>query len=110
MRMPGEQRGCGHHLSRLAVPALRYVFGDPRALDWMRAVWRQPFDGSDPAVPNGRDRSHAGPRCHIIQVDGTRAALRDAAAELGSSQSQRVTQHPEERHVGWDVDGGGMAI
>src|SRR5712691_10232653 len=39
---------------------------------------------------------------HVFLDPG--AALGDAAAELGAGEPERVTQHPEERRVGGDVD------
>ncbi len=43
-------------------------------------------------------------------MDGTGAALGDAAAELGARHAQDVAQRPEERRVRRDVDGMDLAV
>src|SRR5207244_284558 len=100
----GRQRGGGHDLPRLAVAALRHVFLDPRALHGVRAVLGEAFDRSHPFAGDGGHGQHAGACRDAVQVDGAGAALGDAAAELGAGEPERVTQHPEERRVGGDVD------
>src|SRR3974390_81220 len=42
-----EKSGCLHDLSRLAVPTLGNVFGNPRLLQQMRAGLREAFDGGN---------------------------------------------------------------
>ena len=39
-----------------------------------------------------------------VQMDGTRTALREPAAELRAREADDVTNGPEQRHVGGDVD------
>src|SRR5881296_2569922 len=56
---PGKQRRRGHDLARLAVAALRHLLGDPRLLQRMIAVGRQPFDGGDSLSLNRRYRGDA---------------------------------------------------
>src|SRR2546421_389581 len=45
-----------------------------------------------------------------VEVDGAGAALGDAAAELGAGETERITQHPQERRVGRDVDRFAFAV
>src|SRR3989441_3249913 len=104
MRILREQRRGSHDLPRLAVAALRHVFLDPRALHGVRAVLGQAFDRRDALAGHGRHRQHTGAGSDAVQVDGAGAALGDAAAELGTGETEGVTQHPEERRVGRDVD------
>src|SRR5256714_10765766 len=104
MRRFREQRRGGHDLPRLAVAALRHVFLDPRALHGVRPVLGEAFDRGDALARDGRHRQHAGAGRDAVQVNGTGAALGDAAAELGTGETERVPQHPEERRVGGDGD------
>src|SRR2546430_7581453 len=110
VRLLGGQRCRRHDLARLAVTALRHVFRDPGALHRVGAVLGQAFDRRDALVGDGRNGQHARPRGHAVQMHGTRAALCDAAAELGARETERVAQHPEERRVGCDVDGFALAV
>src|SRR5256714_8666861 len=104
MRLLGGRRRGRHDRARWAVAALRHVFRDPRPLHRVRAVLGQAFDGGDALVGDGGDGQHASARGRAVQVHRARAALRDAAAELGARESERVAQHPEQRRVGRDVD------
>src|SRR2546425_948307 len=110
MRVLRERRRGGHDLPRLAVAALRHVFLDPRALHGVRAVLGQAFDRRDALAGHGRHRQHTGAGSDAVQVDGAGAALGDAAAELGTGETEGVTQHPEERRVGRDVDRFAFAV
>src|SRR5881296_275784 len=110
VRILRQQRGRGHDLSRLAIAALRHVFLDPRPLHGVCAVLRETLDGGHALAGHGRHRQHARARGGALQVDGTGAALRDAAAELGACEAERVAQHPKERGVGGDVDGLALAV
>src|SRR3989441_3806938 len=110
MRILREQRRGGHDLPRLAVAALRHVLRDPCLLHRVRAVLGQAFDGGHALAGDGRHGQHAGARRDAVQVDGAGAALGDAAAELGAGEPERVTQHPQERRVGSDVDRFALAV
>src|SRR2546422_5248812 len=110
VRILREQRRGGHDLPRLAIAALRHVFLDPRALHRVRAVLGQAFDRRHALAGDGGHGQHAGARRDAIQVDGAGAALGDAAAELGAGEPEGVTQHPEERRVGGDVDRFAFAV
>src|SRR5262249_25411933 len=45
-----------------------------------------------------------------IEVHRTGAALRDAAAELGTGEPDDVPQHPQQRHVGLADDGMALPV
>src|SRR5947209_4653864 len=45
-----------------------------------------------------------------VDVDGARSALGDPAAVLRPGQAELVAQHPQERHVGLDVDFSARAV
>ena len=103
-----QQRGRGHHLSRLAVTALRHVELLPRGLHGGRFLRLQAFDGRDfHAGLQRRQRRHAGARGLPVEVDGAGAAQRHAATVLGAGEIEVVAQDPEERgiagHAGRDV-------
>src|SRR5256886_13729488 len=105
-----EQRGGGHDLARLAVAALRHILRDPGLLHRVGAVGRQALDRRDALAGDGGDRRHARARGHAVQVHGTRATLRDAAAKLRAGEAERVAQHPEQRGVGAVRDRAGLAV
>src|SRR6266516_1771655 len=94
-----EQRGRCHELARLAIAALRYVLRDPRFLDAMAPVRREAFDRGHALSGHRRDRGDARAGGDTVQMDGTRAALCDAAAELGAGEAEGVAQHPQQRGV-----------
>src|SRR5467141_753613 len=96
----GEERGRGHDLARLAVAALRHLLGDPSLLQRVIALGRQPFDGGDSLSLNRRYRGDARSRRHAVHVNRARAALRHAAAELGSGETELVADHPQQRGIG----------
>src|SRR4029077_4955603 len=41
-----QQHSRAHQLSRLAVPALRHIFGNPSSLQWMAQISGKALDGS----------------------------------------------------------------
>jgi hypothetical protein len=43
-------------------------------------------------------------------MDRACAALSDAAAELGARRADHVAEDPEQRHVGWDIDGAFLIV
>ena len=83
----GEQRRGAHHLSRLAVTALRDLHLEPRALHGMREVGRQPLDGRDALALDRPQRSDARAEGVAVNMHSTRAAKRHAAAELRAGQA-----------------------
>src|SRR6266513_293031 len=96
----GEQRGRSHDLARLAVAAMRHLLGDPRLLQRMIAVGRQPLDRSDFLSLNRRYRGDARSRRHAVHVNRARAALRHPATELGPGETELVADHPQQRGIG----------
>src|SRR5882672_8515435 len=85
-----EQCRSGHDLARLAVAALRHLLGDPRLLQRMIALGRQPFDGGDSLSLNRRYRGDARSRRRAVDVHRACAALRDAAAKLRAGETELV--------------------
>ena len=53
------------------------------------------------AAETGNEQERTG---SPFTMHGAGAALRDAAAELGALQVEHVAQHPQQRHLGLDVD------
>ncbi len=86
-----QQRGGRHHLTGLAVAALRNIQRDPGLLDCVHA---QTFDRRDLLAGDRPDRGLAGTDRHAVQVHGTGAAQRLAAAELGASHAERRRAGP----------------
>ena len=70
----------------------------------------QAFDGRDLLSFGRRHGCDAGPFGSPIEVDGTGAALRDAAAELGAGEADQIAEDPEEGHIGWGVYVAGGAV
>ena len=86
-----------HDLSRLAVAALRHVELLPCNLHRMRSVGRKTFDRRYFRPGGSLDRKRTGARRPPVDVNGTSAALSNAAGELGAGETYGVTQHPQER-------------
>src|SRR3989475_13087371 len=57
------------------------------------------LDGGDLSLRRSRDRRDAGARGSAIEVDGTGAAQRHAATELGPGHSEDIAQHPQKRRL-----------
>ena len=91
-----KQGGRRHHLTRLAVAALRDLFGGPRLLHGVAVVARQPLDRHDSPAGYSGDRRYAGSYGLSIHDDRTSPALRDAAAELCSRKPERIPQNPQQ--------------
>src|SRR4051812_42222842 len=104
LRDPLEQRGRGHDLAGLAEPTLRDPEIAPRSLQRVAAVGRQPLDGGQRAPGGAAHRRHARADRLTVEVDRAGAAQRLAAAVLGADKAQHVAQHPEDRHLGVDVE------
>src|SRR5882672_8052430 len=82
----GEQRRGGHHLSRLAIAALRHVQIGPGELHRMRAVPRKPFDRSDLGVLRRGYRRLARPYRASADMHCASAALPDTATILRATK------------------------
>src|SRR5262249_47932442 len=92
-----RQQGRGlHDLARLTVAALKHLLGDPRLLRRMTAIRRQAFDCRDPLAFDGLHPGHAGPHGLTVDVHGTGAAHRDAAAVLRAGELELLAQHPQQ--------------
>jgi hypothetical protein len=68
--------------------------------DWRFA---DALNGGDGAITHGADRQHAGTHRLAVDMRRARAALSDAATKLRSGQTEDVTKHPEQRHIGWSI-------
>src|SRR5215469_7760548 len=106
-RQQGRRR---HDLPRLAIAALWNVQLRPRFLHSVAAIGRQAFDGRDSLSRHARYGSDAGANGLSVLVDRARAAQRHAAAEFRTGHSQRVAQHPQQRHLWGHVYGLGLSV
>jgi hypothetical protein len=70
----------------------------------IRAAGREALDRRDPLAGDGADRGDARPHRLAVEVHRARAALCDAAAELGPGQAEQVAQRPQQRHLRGRVD------
>src|ERR1700676_3847437 len=104
LRFLGEQRGRAHDLSGLAVTTLRNVVFDPRLLHWMAAVNRETFNSNDGFSGHTLNRRHAGADDVAVDVYGARSAHGHAAAKLGASHAEFVSENPKQRHFGNRID------
>src|SRR5262245_37529909 len=75
----------------------------------MRSVSRQSFDRRDRSIDR-RDLRLAGPSGLSTDVDGTSAALSDAAPELRPLHIENISQHPQKGHVWRNVNRFGLPI
>src|SRR5690348_1000309 len=111
LRVLREKCRGGHELSRLAVAALRHLFGDPRVLQALSDVVRgERFDRGDRLPRCSGDRRRAGSHGRAIEMHRACAAQRHTASELGAGHVERITQHPEQRGVGRDINGVTTAV
>src|SRR5262245_42693427 len=77
------QKGdCAHDLPGLAVAALRYVAGDPGALDGRRLPATHRFDRRNLPVAERGDRQRAGAQRLAVEEHGARPTLGNAAPVL----------------------------
>src|SRR5579864_3888023 len=91
VRVRRQKRRSGHHLSGLTVAALHDVELTPRTLHLL-ASWRvaDSFDRRHLAIADGSDGQHARTDRDAVEMHGACAALRDAAAEFCSSETDEV--------------------
>jgi len=82
---------------------LRNVESDPRALHGAARGRAQAFDGSDLLALHRRHGRDARARRLTVDVHGTGAAQRHAAAELGAGELQMIADGPQERHLRIDI-------
>src|SRR5688572_27862761 len=103
---------AGHGLADLGVGGLGIVLQDRRGgLQRVRLLRRAEAGKRGHVLARGRaDRHHAGAHRRAVEVHGTGAALRLAAAELGIVETELRVERVEQGHRGVGVDGGGLAI
>src|SRR3989442_11743881 len=70
----------------------------------MISTIRQPLDRGHGATGGRRGRRDARAHGSTVDVNGAGSADRDAASVLGSGQVQRLAEHPQEWHLGGNVD------
>src|SRR5437879_5149170 len=102
-RFFAQQHRRAHQLSRLTVPALRHVLGNPCTLQGMTQVRRQPLNGRHLLTSGPRYRRHARPYRLTIKVNRTSTTLRHAATVLGPGKPKVFPQDPEQRSGRIDV-------
>src|SRR5262245_8487365 len=111
LRLLREQRRHRHDHSRLAVAALRHVVPDPGFLHLGQlAALREAFDGGDLLAHRRADRERARTHRRAVDVHGAGAALRDAAAVLGSGEADLLADRPQQGRVVVDVDVESLAV
>src|SRR5262249_9336469 len=78
---------------------------DPRLLHLVQhAVLRETFDGRDLPALGEAEWDRAGAHWNSVDVDRAGAALGDATAVFRAGETDGLTQYPQERGVGIDVD------
>jgi hypothetical protein len=92
--VPFQQCGGFHDLAGLTVTALRDLFFDPGLLQWVAQVIGETFYSRDVFAFDRKNGSHTGKSRLAVNVHGTRAALRDAAAKLRARQLEVLTNYP----------------
>src|SRR5712692_9310666 len=96
VRIRLEQGRGAHDLARLAEAALRHAELDPRRLAGvLAAVVGESLDRGDVGELRHANVDAAGAHGAPVEMDGARAALGNAAAELGALEPQNVAQGPE---------------
>src|SRR2546427_6802937 len=106
----GQECSSRHDLSRLTIPALRHIAFSPSHLQRMLGVWRESFYGRYVFPGHPAYRLHARTHCLAIHVYRTRPAERHSAAKLGSSETDGVPDHPQQRRVRLYVHGVHLSI
>jgi len=76
----------------------------------MAVVVGQSLDRRDLAAHGAGRRRGAGSHGLTVEVNRARAALRNAAGELGARQADVVTQYPQQRRLGLGIDLVGVAV
>jgi hypothetical protein len=107
-----QQQAVGiHNHSGGTEAALQRPKIHERLLQGMElSVAAQSFNSDDFLVANFANLQLARPDGLVVDDHGARATEALTAAKLGSGQPQIRSQHPEERSVTIDIQGGGFAI
>ena len=100
----GKQYRRAHDLTRLTIAALRHVNLDPGLLQRMAEIIRETFDGGDFFAGDIRDALDARTDRFAIEVNGAGATLRHSTTVLGSGQTERFAQNPEQGRTRFNVD------
>src|SRR3954465_4802464 len=96
LRLLLEQRRNRHDHAALAIPALRDVLGDPGLLHLVQcAIGCQALDGGDLLADRIRYLHAAGTGSNAVEMNGTGAALCDAAAIFGAGQPGIFPDRPQ---------------
>src|SRR6267378_2994848 len=107
----GQQSCCSHDLARLAVAALNHLGLEPGLLDFLSDCrLADGFDCRDRFATDRADRKYARANGLVVEMNGARTTLRDAATELRPRQAYDVAQHPQERHVRGNIRGMRLAV
>jgi len=77
---------------------------------WGTSTAVQAFDSGDALACYRADGRLAGPHGISVEMHGARTAKGLAATELGSGFAQGVTQNPEKRGVGCNIDTFGFPV
>src|SRR5258706_7389174 len=84
----------------MAIPALHHFKVEPSLLDLTPSRgFADAIDGRDRAAADRPDGQEARAHRNAVEVNGAGPALRDAAAEFRSGQTENVAQRPKQRHV-----------
>jgi hypothetical protein len=105
-RISIQQRLGAHDHPGGAVAALRRLLIDKRLLQRSGSVGcAEPLDRRDAAPVQHGERGQARIHGGAIDDDGTRAALAEAATELGAVQPELIAQHVKQRRrrIGLDL-------
>src|SRR5262249_8437930 len=105
-----QQCRGAHDLPGLAIAALRHLLRDPRLLQRMAGIRREPFDRGHAAPREILDRVEAGVVRLAVDVYRARAALPGAAAELRPRELEILAQDPQQRRVRQRGDGMALAV
>src|SRR5215475_15273606 len=95
LRIVLEQVGRAHDLAGLAIAALRHALGEPGFLYGMARIRRQALDGCHELAGNLRNFGLARECTLAVDVHHARATQAGAAAELGSSELQILSDYPQ---------------
>ena len=86
-------------MSRLAIPALRNLLGDPGLLQSMQAIRGYSFNGRDVLTGYLRNRQRTGPNRGSIEMHRTSATQAGATTEFSAGEIERVAKNPKQRGV-----------
>jgi hypothetical protein len=105
-----KQGGRSHDLSGLAIAALRHIRFAPGNLGWMLCIRRKALDGGDFLTHSPTCGQDAGPDRFPVHMHCARPAESHTATEFRPCQTDRVTDDPQERSLGFHIDAIGFSI